>query len=90
MTTKEDVHQLVDELPPGQLVTAQRFLEYLRDREGTASRTQGAALGDLLASWIEGDTQEQSETGEFLIRALDEDRLSDRKLFPEQLKGITW
>ena len=30
----------------------------------------------------EGDEQEQRETWEFLKAALDEDRLSDRKLFP--------
>lgn len=37
----------------------------------------------LLQSWIdEGDAEEQRETGEYLMQALDEDRLSDRKLFP--------
>ncbi|MBV7328148.1 hypothetical protein KFU94_07785 [Chloroflexi bacterium TSY] len=36
----------------------------------------------LLKSWDEeGDEQEQSETLEYLKRAIDEDRLSDRKLF---------
>jgi hypothetical protein len=46
---------------------------------------------NLLQSWIdEEDSQEQQETGEYLIRALDEDRLSDRKLFPIEKKGITW
>ena len=30
----------------------------------------------------ENDEQEQRETWEYLKRALDEDRLSDRKLFP--------
>ena len=45
----------------------------------------------LLQSWIdEGDAQEQKETGDYLIRALDEDRLSDRRLFPPELKGVTW
>ena len=45
----------------------------------------------LLQSWMEeGDAQEQKETGEYLIRALDEDRLSDRPLFPPELKGVTW
>ena len=34
--------------------------------------------------------EEQRETIEFLLRALDEDRLSDRKLFSEELKGKTW
>ena len=45
----------------------------------------------LLQAWIdEGDLEEQRETGEYLIRALDEDRLSDRQLFPPDLKGVTW
>jgi hypothetical protein len=44
-----------------------------------------------LQSWIDDeDDEEQQETGEYLIRALDEDRLSDRKLFPLELKGVTW
>ena len=33
----------------------------------------------LLRSWREGDEQEQRETWEYLKKALDEDRLSDRK-----------
>jgi hypothetical protein len=45
----------------------------------------------LLQTWIdEEDAEEQRETGEYLIRALDEDRLSDRPLFPSELKGVTW
>lgn len=39
----------------------------------------------LLESWCSGDeadAEEQRETWEYLKRALDEDRLSDRKLFP--------
>ena len=48
-------------------------------------------LVDLLQSWIEeGDAQEQKETGEYLIEALDKDRLSNRSLFPQELKGVTW
>lgn len=46
---------------------------------------------ELLQSWIDdSDADEQVETGESLIRALDEDRLSDRKLFPPELQGVTW
>lgn len=46
---------------------------------------------DLFQSWLdEEDTEEQKETGEYLIRALDEDRLSDRKLFPIEMKSVTW
>ncbi|MBW4650022.1 MAG: hypothetical protein KME06_15220 [Kastovskya adunca ATA6-11-RM4] len=44
----------------------------------------------LLQSWIDDeDGEEQQETGKYLIHALDDDRLSDRKLFPSELKGIT-
>lgn len=48
-------------------------------------------LVNLLQGWIdEDDGEEQQETGQYLIHALDEDRLSDRKLFPIELKGVTW
>ena len=48
-------------------------------------------LVTLLQSWIEeGNPEEQQETGEYLIRALDADRLADRQLFPPELKGVTW
>jgi hypothetical protein len=40
------------------------------------------ALVQLLRSWREGDEQEQRNTWEYLRQALDEDRLSERKLFP--------
>jgi hypothetical protein len=45
----------------------------------------------LLQEWIDADdTEEQRETGDYLIRTLDNDRLSNRKLFPPELKGKTW
>ncbi|HZF07923.1 MAG TPA: hypothetical protein VFE33_03945 [Thermoanaerobaculia bacterium] len=48
-------------------------------------------LVTLIQSWIEeGDAREQKETGEYLIRALDENRLSHRPLFPSELRGVTW
>ena len=50
-----------------------------------------ARLGTMIRAWMkEKDAGEQRETIEHLIRALDEDRLSDRKLFPKQLKGKSW
>jgi predicted DNA-binding protein len=51
-------------------------------------RAQAVAL---LQSWIDGkDADDQRETGDYLVRVLDEDRLSDRKLFPPELEGKTW
>jgi hypothetical protein len=51
----------------------------------------GAAVVALLQSWIdEGDAEEQKQTGDYLVRTLDEDRIADRKLFPPELEGVTW
>ncbi|MFM2432525.1 MAG: hypothetical protein RLZZ511_3739 [Cyanobacteriota bacterium] len=48
----------------------------------SAAPVNQAAI-DLLRSWREeGNETEQKETWEFLQTALDEDRLSDRPLFP--------
>ena len=60
-------------------------------REEGASDARAEDLGVLIRSWMdEGDSGEQRETIEYLVRALDEDRLSGRRLFPEDLKGKTW
>lgn len=48
-------------------------------------------LVSIIQSWIdEDDGGEQKETGDFLIRALDEDRPSERKLFPAEMEGASW
>lgn len=59
--------------------------------EHPPAKDQKGELRSLLQSWMnEGDAEEQRETGGSLLRSLDEDRLSDRKLFPPELKGVTW
>jgi hypothetical protein len=55
-----------------------------QDRRSEQARKNQAAI-ELLQSWLdvdEEDAQEQRETGEFLLKALYEDRWSDRKLLP--------
>lgn len=47
----------------------------------TEHKQKMEALMRLLQSWREGDEKEQQETLAYLQKALDEDRLSDRKLF---------
>ena len=62
----------------------------LRDKH-LPPQERSAELVSLLQSWIDhGDSAEQCATGSYLVRTLDEDRLSDRKLFPAELKGVTW
>jgi hypothetical protein len=52
---------------------------------------KNSKLANLLQRWIEQDAaEEQRETGDYLIQALDEDRLSDRPLYPTDMKGISW
>jgi hypothetical protein len=65
--------------------TLQLLIEYILVKQKQAKSV------NLLQSWMdEEDAEEQQETGEYLIQALDEDRLSDRQLFPIELKGGTW
>ncbi|MCG3160854.1 MAG: hypothetical protein JMDDDDMK_01929 [Acidobacteria bacterium] len=73
-------------LPPEQYA-----LEVLDEHVSQSERERREKAIALVQSWIdEGDEKEQKETGEYLIRVLDEDRLSDRKLFPVELKGVSW
>ena len=59
--------------------------------ESKSPARQADGLAALLHSWkTEDDAAEQRETLEYLIRAMDEDRPPDRKLFPQELKGKTW
>ena len=48
---------------------------------------RSARLGVMLQSWM--DENEAVEVDDLLC-ALDQDRLSERKLFPPELKGVTW
>ena len=51
----------------------------------------GADLAELIQSWIEEeDDGEQADTGQTLTGALNRERLSDRKLFPPELKDVSW
>ena len=60
-------------------------------RESGVAGGQADAIGALIDSWVEReDRGEQRETFERLIEGLDRDRLSERKLFPEELKGRSW
>ena len=52
---------------------------------------QAGRLDALIRLWAdEDDAGLQRETIEYLVRALDEDRHSDGKLVPTELKGKGW
>jgi site-specific recombinase len=55
------------------------------------STEKNTKLVNLLQRWIDqGDAEEQQETGDYLIQSLDADRLSDRPLYPAEMKGVSW
>ena len=68
--------------------------EYVVTKKQAATTVDKAKAIALFQSWRESededDIAEQVETGNYLIRVLDENRLSDRKLFPPEMKGISW
>jgi len=61
---------------------SQSEIEHKGLPQSTVQSQKNLALIQLLRSWREGDEQEQRSTWEYLKQALDEDRLSERKLFP--------
>lgn len=81
--------RLTEEAERAGLPAEQYTLRLLKTHLPPKNRRHRAV--ELLQSWIdEGDAEEQIETGDYLVRTLDEDRLSDRKLFPLELQGVTW
>ncbi len=59
------------------------LLQWLEHRTPEEEELRSQAISDLFKSWeAEDDEQDHQETWEFLKTALDEDRLSDRPLFP--------
>jgi hypothetical protein len=80
----ETLIQEIQQIPPAQWNNLLGLLQVFRQAVANPPppKVNQAAI-DLLRSWREeGDEQEQRETWEFLKTALDEDRLSDRPLFP--------
>jgi hypothetical protein len=64
------------------LPVSQSGIKKEEPHQSVAHSERNRALIQLLRSWREGDEQEQRDTWEYLRQALDEDRLSERKLFP--------
>jgi hypothetical protein len=70
---------------------ALRLLEAHVPQSHLTAEERRKKLAEAIEFWInDDDPEEQRETGEYLIRALNESRAGGRLLFPEELKGITW
>ncbi len=53
MTTREELHQLVEELPESELQSARRYLVYLRD-----------FVDPVLKAWLDAPEDDEPETEE--------------------------
>jgi hypothetical protein len=85
----ETLIQEIQQTPPEQWLHLLEILRIFRQSVSSESNVEcesppiNQAAIDLLRFWREeGDEEEQRETWEFLKQALDEDRLSNRPLFP--------
>ncbi|MFN8497075.1 MAG: hypothetical protein U0641_04405 [Anaerolineae bacterium] len=77
----EKVHFLEDQMRGLQQALIRQGV--LEEESKTAEQhDKTVALIRLLDSWAEGNEREQKETWAYLERVLNEDRPSDRKLFP--------
>src|SRR3954453_11989588 len=85
-----DLEQRLAQAAEQQGVPAEEYTLQLPDHH-LPSVDRRAAIIALPESWLdESEAVEQRETGDYLVQVLDEDRLSDRPLFPKELKGISW
>ncbi len=80
--------RLIDEASRRGIPANQFVVEVLKQHLPMKNRREQFAA--LLESWMEEDQEEQKDTFEHLGASLDEDRPSQRKLFPLALKGISW
>ena len=71
-------------------LTNPELAELARRERSPAGTCRGRGHA-LIRSWADvQDGGEQRETVDCLVEGLDSERLSARKLFPEELKGRTW
>jgi threonine dehydratase len=69
----------------------QYTIEALEERLSEAERINREEAVALLQSWIDEDIAAGDETSDDeFFQQLDEDRPADEKLFPPELKGVSW
>ena len=72
-------------IPPEQFA-----LEALNQYVAQSLRERADKLAELFQQWNEEEVDESEALDDEFFKMLDEDRPSDRKLFPPELKGISW
>ncbi|MFN8513700.1 MAG: hypothetical protein U0232_21170 [Thermomicrobiales bacterium] len=88
-----ELEQRLEQAAAQQGVPAEDYMIHILDEHlPPADRRQ--ALHAVLQEWIDelksADLSVEDEDGDEFLRALDANRLSDRPLYPPELKGKTW
>jgi hypothetical protein len=79
-----DLESSLSQAANQQSLTVEEFAIQILTFAFTQKERQKKAVS-LLQSWLsDADIEEQKITGAYLIEALDQDRLSDRLLFPNE------
>jgi hypothetical protein len=90
LTLRERLEQRLKEDAKRSGLSVDEYILQLLEKHIPQNEQQKEAI-NLIQSWIdEPDSTKQIETGDYLVKALDKSRLSGRKLFPPELKGVTW
>jgi hypothetical protein len=85
-----DLESSLSQAANQQSLTVEEFAIQILTFAFTQKEKQKKAVS-LLQSWLnDADIEEQKTTGAYLIEALDQDRLSDRLLFHDAMKGKSW
>ncbi|MDX2029436.1 MAG: hypothetical protein SF339_02125 [Blastocatellia bacterium] len=89
-TAPEFEHRLKMQADREGLPPEQYALKILDEHMEQTERERRERAIALLQSWIQEAPDLEEGYDEEFFRTLDQDRLSDRKLFPPEMKGISW
>ncbi len=85
LATRVKIESARNGISPDQYAT-----QVLEEHISEAEQERREKAVALLQSWIDEDENSDEEYDDELLKMLDEDRLSERKLFPPEMKGISW
>ncbi len=90
LTLTPDLEERLNQEAQRAGLPADEYAVQLLDKQ-LPPRNRRAELMTLLQTWIdEGKSAKSEQNDDEFLRMIDKDRPSERKLYPPELKGITW
>jgi len=91
LTLQPEVEQwLIQRAAQRGLLLEEYAQQVLHEHLSQVERERREELMAVLESWDKEDADAEEGYDTEFFQMLDQDRLSDRKLFPPELKGISW